>query len=59
MENKVLCVHCSKPLRKCKRVDIVGREIHFSCIEKIRKEKWEQDYEDLRLYLKTKGINLL
>jgi hypothetical protein len=56
---KPICVHCGKVLRKCKRIDIPDREIHFSCIEKLRKEKWEEDYEELRLYLKTKGINLL
>lgn len=53
------CVHCGKPLRKCKRVDIVGREIHFSCIEKIRRQKWEDDLELLRLFLASKNVVLL
>lgn len=54
-----ICEHCHKPLRRCKRVDIVGRTIHFSCIEKIRKQKWEEDFEKLRAFLASKGIQLL
>jgi hypothetical protein len=53
------CVHCGKSLRKCKRVDIVGREIHYYCIEKIRKQKWQDDYELLRLFLASKNIKLV
>jgi hypothetical protein len=63
-----LCVHCSKPLRKCKRTiplvvgdegDGIPLEIHFSCLGKIRKQKWDEDFEKLRLYLETKNIKLL
>ena len=53
------CIHCNKPLRKTKRVDFVDRKIHFSCIEKLKKEKWEEDLEKLTEYLKSKNIELL
>jgi hypothetical protein len=53
------CLHCGKSLRRCKRIDVVDRELHFSCIEKLKKIKWEEDLELLRSYLKTKNIRLL
>jgi hypothetical protein len=57
MESKK-CIECGKPLRKCKRVDIEDREIHYSCIEKNRKKKWEEDYEKLKEFLASKNIIL-
>lgn len=53
------CVECGKSLRRCKRVDIIGRNIHFSCIEKLRKQKWEEDFEKLKELLASKNLNLL
>jgi hypothetical protein len=54
-----LCVHCGKPLRKCKRVDFVDRTIHFSCIEKIKRQKYQENLMKLIYMLKSKNINLL
>ena len=56
---KPVCCHCFKPLRKCKRVDIVDREIHFACIEKIQNERYKQLLEELRSMLRRKNIILL
>lgn len=55
----VKCVECGKSLRKCKRVDFIDRNIHFSCIEKLRKQKWAEDFKKLKEFLATKNINLL
>jgi hypothetical protein len=54
-----ICEHCHKPLRRCKRVDFIDRKIHFKCIEKIKKIQFEEDYEKLRAFLASKGIQLL
>jgi hypothetical protein len=55
----MLCEHCNKPLRHCKRVDVVDRTIHFSCIKKIKKERYEEALEKLRNYLERKNIRLI
>ena len=54
-----LCEHCNKRLRKTKRIDFVGRTLHFSCINKLRKEQYEKDLSLLYSYLKSKNIELL
>ena len=56
---KESCVHCGRSLRRCKRIDIVDRKIHYSCIEKIRRQKWKDDYERLRCFLATKNVLLV
>ena len=56
---KQSCVQCGNPLRRCKRIDFVDRKLHFSCIEKLKKEKWEEDLKKLTEYLKSKNIELL
>jgi len=43
----MLCLLCNKSLRKTKRIDFLGRTHHFSCIEKIRKQKYEKELEEL------------
>lgn len=53
------CQHCYKPLRRCKRLDFVGRTIHFSCIEKIKKERYKENLKKLVEILKRKNITLL
>lgn len=53
------CEYCDKPLRRCKRIDVEGRTIHFSCIEKLRKIKWDEDYQKLKDFLLSKGVLLL
>lgn len=54
-----LCLHCNKALRKCKRLDVIDRKMHYSCIAKIKKIQFEEDYEKLRDFLACKGIQLL
>ena len=55
----MLCEFCNKALRRCKRVDFPNRTIHFACIQKLRKIKWERDLEELRLYLESKNISIV
>ena len=55
----IKCEHGNKSLRKTKRVDFVDRKIHFSCITKLKKEKWDEDLKKLAEYLKSKSIELL
>ena len=55
----IKCEHCSKSLRKTKRIDFIDRKLHFSCIEKLKKQKWDEDFDKLKEYLKTKNIELL
>lgn len=54
-----VCLHCNKALRRCKRFDVIDRKMHYSCIEKIKKIQFEEDYEKLRAFLASKGIQLL
>ena len=54
----MLCEHCQKPLRRCKTIDVVDRTIHFSCIKKIKKQRYDEALEKLRNYLETKNIIL-
>jgi hypothetical protein len=53
------CEHCYKPLRRCKRLDFIGRTIHFSCIEKIKKQRFRENLLELVNILKKKNISLL
>lgn len=53
------CEYCCKSLRRCKRLDFVGRSLHFSCIEKLRKIKWDEDYQQLKDFLISKGVLLI
>jgi hypothetical protein len=53
------CDFCFKSLRKCKRVDFSDRTLHFSCIAKIKKIRWEEDYQRLKDFLLSKGVLLL
>jgi hypothetical protein len=53
----MLCEYCKESLRRCKN-DFVGRRHHFKCIEIMRKIKWDEDFEKLRLYLESKCILL-
>lgn len=55
----MLCEHCQKPLRRCKRVDIVNRTIHFACIKKIQKQRYDEALERLVKYLKEKNVILV
>ena len=55
----IQCLECGKSLRKCKRVDFIDRKMHFSCIEKVKKRHFEEDYEKLREFLASKNIQLL
>jgi hypothetical protein len=41
------CIICNKPLRKTKRIDFINRCEHFSCIEKLRKKKYEEELKEL------------
>lgn len=43
----MFCLWCGKKLRGTKRIDFVGREYHFSCIERMRKKEAEQLLEEL------------
>ena len=43
----MICLSCNKSLRKTKRIDFVGREYHFSCIEKMRRQKYEEELKEL------------
>lgn len=43
----MLCLFCKKKLRKTKKIDFVGREYHFGCIESMRKKKADQELEEL------------
>jgi hypothetical protein len=53
------CEYCDKPLRRCKRIDVEGRTMHFSCIEKLKKERYQQKLQELIDYLKSKNIELI
>lgn len=53
------CLECGKSLRKCKRVDFQDRTMHFSCIEKVKKRQFEEDYQKLSEFLASKNIRLL
>jgi hypothetical protein len=53
------CDYCCKSLRRCLRVDFQDRTMHFSCIEKIKKIRWEEDYNRLKNFLLSKGVLLL
>jgi hypothetical protein len=53
------CEHCGKPLRRCKRVDVVDMTIHFACIKKIQKQRYDDALERLVKYLKEKNVILV
>lgn len=55
----MLCEYCNKPLRKCKRVDFTDRKIHFNCIKKIQKKRYEEAFNKLRELLKSNDIFLI
>lgn len=54
------CIICGKPLRKCKRLDVIDRRVHFSCIDlelKIREKEAEYYFikwfkERIRIHLR-------
>jgi hypothetical protein len=43
----MLCLFCDKKIRRTKRIDFVGREYHFLCIERMKKKKADQELEEL------------
>ena len=43
----MLCLSCNKSLRKTKRIDFVGREYHFICLERMRRQKYEEELKEL------------
>lgn len=56
MMDKKNCSYCGKKLRPCKRIDFQGRNEHFSCIEKQRREKYERELHDFLEFFKSHGI---
>ena len=53
------CDYCCKSLRRCLRVDFQDRTMHFSCIEKIKKIRYEEAFILLKEFLNSKGVFLL
>jgi hypothetical protein len=49
----MLCLFCEKKLRKTRKIDFVGREYHFGCIERMRKKKADQELEELLELIKS------
>lgn len=56
---KQKCEYCCKSLRRCKRLDFIDRNMHFSCIEKIKKIRYEEAFNRLKEFLNSKGVFLL
>lgn len=53
-----ICLRCGKKLRPCKRIDFKDREYHLSCIEKMKKEKYEQELKDFVSLMSEKMKNI-
>jgi hypothetical protein len=41
--NNMNCELCGTKLRKCKRIDIVDRKAHFSCINRFNQEQYDKE----------------
>jgi len=52
--DKKICLRCGKKLRPCKSIDFKDREYHLSCIEKMKKEKYEEELKDFISVLSEK-----
>lgn len=54
------CELCGTKLRKCKRIDIVDRKAHFSCINRFNKEQYDKELQEFIEFLteQVKKLNI-
>lgn len=50
------CIYCNKALRKCKRIDFIGRTYHFTCKESERKIEYQKELNDFVEFFKSRNI---